>query len=268
MKRKIDCYIIPTLYDLDLMHEGQGNRFFCLAHFYIEYEHYRNKFIELRKDPGNFITLDNSAAEKELVTEDVLINIVKELKPNEVIAPDVLFDKEQTLKNLDSFIKRMRNEQLLDQTKIFGCPQGNSKEEWLDCYKQMMNNLDVSVIGLSKISVPRCWMNAFGEDVNIKESRRECVKFLVDNHLIQKPLHLLGMGDPTEYEIYNHKNIRSTDSCYTVLAAWHGVDFSSGDLRRIPTTNDFYEHKLSEEQHELALKNIMFLKNITSKTGQ
>lgn len=265
MKRNIDCYIIPTLYDLDLMHEGQGNRFFCLAHFYIEYEHYRQKFLELRKDPNNFITLDNSCAEKELVSEDVLINIVKELRPNEVIAPDVLFNKEQTLANLDSFIKRMRNEQLLQHTKIFGCPQGNTKDEWLDCYKSMMNNLDVSVIGLSKIAVPRCWMNEHSEDVGIMESRRECVKFLVDNFLMQKPIHLLGMGNPTEYEAYSHKNIRSTDSCYTVLAAWNGIDFSAGDYTRVPTTNDFYENKLSEEQLELALSNIAFLKNITSK---
>lgn len=245
------------------MYEGQGNRFFCLAHFYVKYEHYREKFLELRKNSKNFITLDNSAAEKSLVTEDVLIGIVKELKPDEVIAPDVLFDKQQTLTNLFSFTQKMKKEQLLLHTKIFACPQGNTREEWLDCYKQMMNNLDVATIGLSKIAVPRCWANEQHEDVGIKESRRECVKFLMDNHLIKKPLHLLGMGDPTEYEVYTHKLIRSTDSCYTVLAAWHGVDFASGDLRRIPTTNDFYEHKLDEDQYSLALKNIDFLRKIT-----
>lgn len=259
----MDCYIIPTLNDLDLMDHGQGKRYFCLAHFYIQHEHYRQKFLEIRKQPNSFITLDNSAAEKSLVTEDVLINIVRELRPDEVIAPDVLFDKQQTLTNLDSFVKRMRTEALLDRTVIFGCPQGSNREEWLQCYKAMMNNNDVSVIGLSKIAVPRCWMDEQHEDANIKESRRMCVQYLVDNNLLVKPVHLLGMGDPTEYEVYSHRKIRSTDSCYTVFAAWHGVDFESGDLRRIPTTNDFYEATLTEEQRELAIKNINFLKKIT-----
>lgn len=263
----MDCYIIPTLHDLDLMDLGQGNRYFCLAHFYVQYPHYREKFLEIRNRPGTFITLDNSAAEKALVTEDVLISIVRELKPNEVIAPDVLFDKEQTLQNLQSFVKRMKNEQLLDHTKVFGCPQGNNREEWLQCYKSMMNDVDVSVVGLSKIAVPRCWANQQHEDVGIMESRRECVQYLVDNYLLHKPVHLLGMGDPTEYTTYKHKNIRSTDSCYTVLAAWHGIDFSSGDLRRIPTTNDFYDNKLTDEQRLLAVKNIEFLKNITQPGG-
>ena len=205
----MDCYIIPPLQDLDLMDHGQGNRYFCLAHFFIQHEHYRQKFLELRKNPSNFITLDNSAAEKSLVTEDVLIDVVRELRPDEVIAPDVLFDKTQTLSNLDSFVKRMRAEGLLDRTKIFGCPQGNNRQEWIECYKAMMNNVDVSVIGLSKIAVPRCWMDEQHEDVGIKESRRLCVQYLVDNGLLLKPVHLLGMGDPTEYEVYKHGNIRS-----------------------------------------------------------
>jgi hypothetical protein len=55
-------------------------------------------------------------------------------------------------------------------------------------------------------------------------------------------------------------NIRSSDSCYTILAAINGINFEEGNTTRIPTTNAYFDATLSKEQQLLAKKNIEYLK--------
>ena len=246
------------------MHKGDS--YFCLAHLYMSNKEYKDFFLARRVE-GKFITLDNGAAERSLVTIDDLIDIVKELKPNEVIAPDVLFDYKQTVSNLYSFIQRLIYENLMDKVNIFGAPQGSTKEEWLECYKIMLATPAVKTIGLSKISVPYCWGGKSVNDTNIMTARRECVKFLRDNNLLAKPIHCLGMGDPTEFTAYaDIPMIRSTDSCYTILSALKGIEFTNDKvIQRVKTTNDYFEATLNKEQIILAEKNINFLRKMVKK---
>ena len=254
-------YAIPPNNHLELMINGDS--YFGLAHHYIQDSNYRQHFLEIRKNnPRAFITLDNGSAEHSLVTEEALLEIVKELRPTEVIAPDVLFDTDQTLENFRSFVSKMKERQLLMKTWIFACPQGATKEEWIRCYYNMLVSPFVKCIGLSKIAVPKCWNDATG-DTMIGVSRNQCVKDLQDRHLLLKPLHLLGMGEHNEFDYYLQNqtpNIRSSDSCYTILAAMNGIDFEKGDTTRVPTTNEYFDVILTEDQKALAKKNIDYLK--------
>lgn len=255
-------YTIPPNKHLDMMENG--DRYFALAHHYLNNSDYRKHFLDIRKKNSNaFITLDNGAAEESLVTEEVLLDVVKELKPTEVIAPDVLFDNQQTLDNFRSFVSKMKQRNLLKHTWIFACPQGLTKETWIECYYNMLVSPFVKCIGLSKIAVPKCWNDATG-DTLIGLSRNQCVIELQKRKLLLKPLHLLGMGEHNEFDYYlqnNIPNIRSSDSCYTILAALNGIDFTKGDTTRVPTTNAYFDVLLTEEQKSLAKKNIEFLKN-------
>lgn len=264
---------IPPVKHLNLTHNG--DMYFGLAHLCVTNPEYKKFFKDLSeckeglKDRYSYILLDNGAAEHSLVSEKVLLDLVQEICPDEVIAPDVLFDKKQTLKNLKSFIYHMQQrdleyspEGMLVSTDIFGCPQGANKQEWLDCYKEMLDNPYVKVIGLSKIAVPKCWSDATGDKM-IAESRNRCVAELMEKDLLKKPLHLLGMGEHTEFDFYLQNkipNIRSSDSCYTILAAINGIDFTTGNVDRIPTTNDYFEVELTKEQVDLAVKNVSYLK--------
>lgn len=254
-------YVIPPNKHLDMMNNGDS--YFCLAHHYVKDSTYRQHFLNLRdKNQNHFITLDNGAAEHSLVDEKTLIEIVKEMQPNEVIAPDVLFDKDETLENLHSFVDKFLNFELHSKTRIVGCPQGKTKQEWIECYTQMLKHDRVKCIGLSKIAVPKCWNDATG-DTDIALSRNQCVEELRNLNILYKPLHLLGMGEHTEFDFYKVNKIpciRSSDSCYTVLAALNGIVFKTGDTTRIPTTNDYFNAKLTDEQIELAKQNINFLK--------
>ena len=254
-------YCIPPNNHLNLMDEG--DRFFGLAHLYNQNEKYKRHFLSLRqRSPKVWITMDCGAAEHSTVTEEVLLNIVAELKPDEVIAPDVLFNKDETLKNFKSFVQKMYNNGLLSHTSIFACPQGATKEEWLECYYQMVANPFVKCVGLSKIAVPKCWNNAEG-DTMIGLSRNQCIKELQEKRLLFKPVHLLGMGEHEEFDYYLQnkiQNIRSSDSCYTILAATNDIDFEKGDNTRVPTPHWYFDVVLTDSQIALAKKNINYLK--------
>lgn len=249
-------YTIPPVAHLDLMHLGTAG-YYCLAHLYLKNISYRDFFKDRVKE-NKFVTLDNSAAERSLVTEDILIDIVKDLQPSEVIAPDFLLDKNKTLISLDRFIRRMIKENLIDKTKIFACPQGNTREEWLECYGEALINPYVKVIGLSKIAVPWCFSKA-KNDEGIAKARQKCLKHLISHDLIEKPIHCLGQGNYTEFH-YKHPLIRSTDSCYQIFAALNGIEYGKGKFKRIPTNNDYFNTTLTKEQLELAIKNIKFFK--------
>lgn len=248
-------FVIPPLSHLELMEEGTAG-YFVLAHLYAKDPRYRD-FLKFEKQRSKFVLLDNGAAENSLVTEEVLIRVVKELNPDEVIAPDVLFDASQTMYNLQSFVEAMQRENL--SSNILFCPQGRTKQEWIQCYKFGLNHPEVSTIGLSKIAVPWAWMGARG-DKAIMESRHECVDYLEENDLIKKPIHLLGAGNPDEFRYYKHPLIRSTDSCFAVWAGMNEIDWNKGNKSRIPTPHDYFQKNITVNQYSTVLSNIDYLR--------
>ena len=256
----MDFYVISPVSNLEPM--KMGNRIFVLAHLWVQYPHYREFIYSLiDEDIERWITLDNSAAERALVTEDVLIQVVKELAPSEVIAPDVLFDKDATIANAIKFRDRMEAEGLLDCTDIFFCPQGKTKEDWLEAYQWALGQDWINTIGFSKIAVPQAWLPEWKDDQGIKEARHMAYDYLKENGLLLKPIHCLGQGDPTEFAYYDHPMMRSTDSVFPVLAAAHGQDFNVDHTTRIPTPHNFLEtYDMSTIDMTLVNINVDFLK--------
>lgn len=257
-------FCIPPTKHLGIMNCGDGD--FVLCHHYVENPDYRDFFLtgrfEYEASGGRFTILDNGAAEHSLVTMSTLLDVAAELEPDEVIAPDVLFNKNQTLENLNLFVNEMIQRDLIKKTNIFACPQGSTKQEWLECYQAMLENPYVSTIGLSKIAVPKCWNNATGDEM-IGLSRNQCVAELHQRNMLTKPLHLLGMGEFTEFAYYienNIPNIRSSDSCYTILAALNGIDFTTGNVQRIPTDNEYFSRDVTLEEEILSMKNMRHLR--------
>lgn len=259
----MDVYVISPLSNLEPMKLGQ--RIFALAHLWMQSAEYR-AFILDRKEEGYWITLDNSAAERALVTEDVLIEICRELMPDEVIAPDVLFDKDATIVNAIDFRNRMDEEGLLGTIDIFFCPQGKTKEDWLTAYKWAIAQPWIDVIGFSKIAVPNAWLENYTDDQGIKEARHMAYDYLKEEGLLVKPIHCLGQGDPTEFAYYDHPMMRSTDSVYPVFAASLGQDFTVDHTTRTPTPHNFLEtFDMTNVDINLVKSNVQFLINQTQK---
>ena len=257
----MDVYVISPVSNLEPM--NLGDRIFALAHLWVQFPHYR-EFILKKQEEGYWITLDNSAAERSLVTEDVLINICHELMPDEVIAPDVLFDKDETIKNALSFRIRMEKEGLLNVINIFFCPQGKTKQDWLEAYTWGINQEWIHTIGFSKIAVPNAFLNQTN-DQGIKEARHMAYDYLKQKGMLVKPIHCLGQGDPTEFAYYADPMMRSTDSVYPVFAASLGQDFSKDHTTRTPTPHNFLEtFDMSNVDMDLVESNVQFLTKQTS----
>ena len=235
----MEYYVISPVSNLEPM--KLGDRIFALSHLWVQFPKYR-EFILEQKSLGKFITLDNSAAERALVTEDVLIDVCKELMPDEVIAPDVLFDTNSTIENAKSFKVRMDQEGLSDRINIFFCPQGKTRQEWLEAYMWAMSQDWISVIGFSKIAVPNAWLEGeMIDDQGIKEARHMAYDYLKDMGALLKPIHCLGQGSYTEFEYYDHPMMRSTDRVYPVQAASAGIAFREDSETRIPTPHNYLE---------------------------
>ena len=164
----MEFYIIPPSSNLDLIRLGQ--RAFCLTQLYVKNEEYRKYFQQLKSE-GWWITMDSGIGDHNPVTQDVLFEAMKDLMPSEVIPVDTLFNKYETLQNLDDFIKRLIQESLLDKVEIFACPQGQTKEEWLECYTEMLSNPHVKTIGMSKLAIPYTWNGNASNDQGITEAR-------------------------------------------------------------------------------------------------
>jgi hypothetical protein len=258
----MDVYVISPVSDLEPM--KLGDRIFVLAHLWVQFPEYR-AFILDQKEQGKFITLDNSAAERALVTEDVLIEICRELMPDEVIAPDILFDKDATILSAIDFRNRMEEEGLLGTIDVFFCPQGIDQDDWMTAYKWALEQDWIDVIGFSKIAVPNAFLNQTN-DQGIKEARHIAYDYLKQQGLLQKPIHCLGQGDPTEFTYYDHPMMRSTDSVYPVFAASLGQDFLIDHTTRTPTPHNFLEtFDMSDVTPELITSNVEFLINQAHK---
>lgn len=253
----MDFYVIPPLSHLHLM--NKGDRFFCLAQLYINNKEYRD-FFHKKREEGAWITLDNGAGDHDLVTEEALINVALDLQPNEVIPPDVLFDGVKTIRNLESFIELMKEKRLLNKVKVFACPQGKNKEEWLFVYDYMLYHPHVDVIGFSKIAVPYAFLGA-KNDTLIKESRHMVYDYLKAKGKIIKPIHCLGAGDPREFEYYkNDPLMRSTDSCFSVWSGMNKVVWEEENFIRIPTPKDYFTRDIDPECFPAIASNIEWLR--------
>lgn len=257
----MDFYVISPISNMEPM--KLGDRIFVLAHLWMQYPKYREFIYNLiDEDIDRWITLDCSAAERALVTEDVLIQVCHELMPSEVIAPDVLFNKDETIKNALAFKVRMEKEGLLDAIDIFFCPQGKTKEDWLGAYEWGLKQDWISTIGFSKIAVPQAWLPDWKDDQGIMEARHMAYDYLKEKGLLLKPIHCLGQGSPLEFSYYDHPAMRSTDSVFPILAAAHGQDFTKDPITRIATPHDFLEtYDMTQINMDLVESNVEFLKN-------
>jgi hypothetical protein len=242
----MEFYFIPPLANLNLMHKG--DRYFCLAQLYLTDENYRQFFNYLPENA--WITLDNGAGDHDLVTEDMLFQVMSELNPNEVIPPDILMNGPKTIDNAKSFHDRMVAEEL-DHIEIFFCPQGDTQKNWLYCYEWALEQDWITTIGLSKIGVPWAFL-MMDDDRGIMEARHNCFNYLKVNGLLQKPLHLLGMGDPREFAYYMQfeeaKWIRSSDSCNAIWSAMNRNQWSLKMFQRIPTPKDYFQREVKNKR--------------------
>jgi hypothetical protein len=170
---------------------------------------------------GRTVILDNGAYELEEhgggLAAEPMLRAAQMIGAAEVVCTDVPFDGPATITATRRFLSEAAG--IGGSVRFMGVPQGSTRREWLACYDMLAGLPGIDVIGLSKLSVPRCW------DAEIAAARLSCAAELHRAGTPPRPLHLLG-GDrslPAELRRHRelaHRAVRSNDSS---MAVWYAA---------------------------------------------
>lgn len=167
-------------------------------------QNFSNKYCDYfykQAESGKFVLVDNGAYEKDLINEEILVEISHRIKPSCIVAPDVLKSSKDTIIKTFNFLdSKEYYGKLCKSTGIMAIPQGNDLFSYLESYRLFANDPRITHIGLTF----QLDFNALN-DINITQStyatrRINLLKYLQDNNLVNanKPHHLLGLTTPLE----------------------------------------------------------------------
>lgn len=249
---------IPHLHDVS----AHGSIDMALTHLVLTNETYADYF-RARSEAGIRVLLDNSAYELEADTgiglpADAVLTAAERIAATVVICQDVLYDGAATVTTTNTFVAQAAG----TDYELMAVPQGRSRIEWLDCYHRLVQIPGVTMIGLSKLSVPASF------HAPVAESRLDCVQTLFRTG-VPLPLHLLG-GDRslpwelTEHRRYGHDSaVVSNDSSFAFWYPATDTPVHAGDgraEREAPGKPDLTSTTLSPDRLTLARTHIRTLR--------
>jgi len=167
-------------------------------------DYHKNPNKEIPK--ADYKMLDNGAAEGEQLSNKDLIEVIKLVKPDEIIYPDIMGDKDATIKSSTEFYNELPDD-LKNSLSKLGVIHGKTFKEFQECAEYYMESgkIKVDVIGVPKYSVYSL-KNMF---VRVK-----LAKWLNEKYPNVK-IHFLGMNEPfyiIKQAIEKGMIIRSIDS--------------------------------------------------------
>lgn len=239
---------------ISLLEEFSTRHHLVLTHYYKEYPVYKD-FYKRRRSEGDFIIQDNGAAElkKSLQVHD-LIEVAKDLQPNVIVAPDVIYSKNDTLNLTEAFLRDYASGLHELGIEVMGVPQGQTPEEWLECYTVFNNDSRIDWLGISMFHNP-----TFGD-------RDSILKTIAPT--VSRPCHLLGLwNNPLDLlEERKYDFVKSVDTAKPIefglegllLDDWAGHRHVDDDwyftLGR--TLRGGFEDKLVSWEKEIVAKNV------------
>lgn len=173
-----------------------------------------------RSAHGDFIILDNGAAEDEHVKTEDLIHVANWIRADEVVLPDVLRDAEQTI-------------MLSTDHHLLGCvpmrkrmvvPQGKNWEEWEWCLRSLLFHCTPATIGVPK------WLN------ELPGGRAYALRILLKLGVdLEYNVHLLGASRNLETEMkeLNFHWVRSMDTAQPIAMAQKQLNILKSDEDRV-----------------------------------
>lgn len=220
--------ICPTSLLEWLQEEFHPTFHMALAQVCIEDPEYA-KFFKRRRFLGDTILLDQGAAELGAAIEDQdFIEVVKQLQPQLVVAPDVIHDSLETIRRTEAFLLKYGS--LLDKcgAQIVAVPQGDSSDECLSTFKLFNEMSGVHWLGVSKFHYLK-----FG-------SRYTCL-VRIGQLGVRKPCHLLGVHGSL-YDLVWEKEfpfVQSTDTAKPVKLGLQ--DLGLGEESKRSKSSNFFK---------------------------
>lgn len=212
-----------------------------LAHLY-SISVYR-EFYHFRRALGDFIILDNGCAELgRSIGSDTLLSVARDLKPDVLVCPDVLYDSKATLEAVQRFLPKVDLE-----VALMGVPQGNSVTDWIECFYAMYRLPELSWIGLSKYST-----KVFG-------SRLECLSWISQSGCTAKRFHLLGLESRPD-SILSERYfdfVVSHDTAVPIKLGLQGLHLDTySNSRRMSDSEYFFVPSINPVQYNTIQRNL------------
>ena len=266
----IDIAVIASVPHLGQL-SAMGSIDMALTHIALAHPDYAAYF-HARAQSGGTVMLDNSAFEMEDTTgrgmpAAPVLEAAAMVGATEVICQDVLYQSAATIEATRRFLDQATDSNDMP-LRFMGVPQGSTHAEWLACYHALVKLPGIDVIGLSKLSVPRCW------GAPIAEARLACVAEL-SQHGAPKLLHLLGGDRSLPWELREHRRrghtklVRSCDSSFAFWYAALGipVDPVSGRAtHEAPTKPDLNDGPLDSARLAIATGHVRLLRDAAGLT--
>lgn len=165
---------------------------------------------------GDYVILDNGAAENDLVSDYDLLAAAGMIHASEVVAPDVIRSSAGTIKRTTNFVRVGQ-----PRYKLMGVPQGINLPEFRKCVKAFADLEEIRVIGIPRHMIAT---------IKHKAIRIDFANWVVETYPGRFEIHLLGT-DPTWLAEVKHASkyaphIRSVDSSlpFNYAIAGHRLD--------------------------------------------
>ena len=273
---KTNCELPKDLIDKNIELNSMD---LVLFNLYDSYEWYREYYKNLRKThPERVMILDNSEYEYFIkgieLDLDRYCEVINELNPDYYILPDVLMDREGTMKKIDEF-NRVHKDSIKVQSIPMGVIQGNSSIDFSLCAQEMYE------MGIKNIAIP--FHNSFFKEMDVIDSIKNyfkgnyqdrceddikysmgrvawimgCARMLKQFDYI----HVLGSHCPIEKFFYNYI-VNSMDTGYPVKCGIAGYELLKESHKPNIIIDDFLEDELDGSKKSLIVNNIEVFKNI------
>lgn len=244
---------------------------YILPTFYNKYKEYKEFMLNYRKQKHSFIILDNGLFEGDNLTDIQLLELIKEIKPDIFIVPDVWNNRAYTIVNAKSWYKNYRK-QLPRNTKLMAVLQGDLYSELFECYTTL---IDIGYKHIAFNHSSRAYLNHF-KDYNEQNliqdqtlGRVNLINNLIERRLIDTSCyhHLLGASTWYEFGLYSDKKYNFIKSCDTSAPIINGmleVKFEHNNNYTKPKQKleVFMEMKISDKQRECINHNLEIFRNL------
>lgn len=202
------AFIVPIAH----LREAKMSDFhLCLAHLLHHKEYF--DFYKECVESGEYVILDNGTVEVgEPYPDEKLYELVRELQPAEVVAPDFLGDTQRTIDATKAFVANFPPE-LKTHTRIMTPIQGKTLGAMMECYEAIRGLGDV-------IGVPfSCDFEGHGAAsfMSVSELRSKARLSLISwlRRVHSGPIHCLGMNSVGEaIAVSKIPIVRSMDSSF------------------------------------------------------
>jgi len=263
-------FIAPT--QLIEQFGNKGDFHLALAHLIGPVDEAPNEYEEKLIESNLPIFLDNGLFENKVsIPVRELMEKAVHLNAEYVFAPDVLFDRAATEANIEeafNVLEEIKQDFPESNTKLAAVVQADNAQDFLESYQVMAADPRIQLIGLSILSVPKCFREISGTD-DITINRIICMK-RINKGALRAPTHLLGLGDSYEDVAYANEHCGWVVSHDSSSCVWNGVQGKKIDSKSLKVEGgktkvhvDFnFSEELTPEQVANIEHNIEVVKNI------